>query len=67
MRIDNIRLSEADDALLLTTKEVATILGITERTLKNWRKQGKNLKHKRLGHRTVRYQVKDIKTFINKQ
>ena len=71
MRIDHIKLGDLHENDYLTTKEVAAIFGLSPRAIINWRTKkgswGKNLRCKKFGYRTIRYQVKDIREFINKQ
>lgn len=45
---------------LLTTKEAAAFLQVSEKTLEKWRGMGTGPKFRRLGHRTVRYLQSDL-------
>lgn len=45
---------------LLTTKEAAAFLQVSEKTLEKWRTKGTGPKFRRLGHRTVRYLQADL-------
>lgn len=45
---------------LLTPKEAAAFLQVSEKTLEKWRTTGKGPKFRRLGHRTVRYLQNDL-------
>jgi excisionase family DNA binding protein len=48
---------------LLTQREAATLLHLSERTLERWRVAGDGLKFIRLG-RSIRYRLADIEAFI---
>jgi excisionase family DNA binding protein len=54
------------DKEILTDKETASFLGIAERTLRDWRKQGKSPAYIRLGNK-IRYRKKDIDAYLDKQ
>ena len=59
MLIDN------ENEKLVTNKEAASILGISVRTLNNWRcSQAQKIAYVKVG-RKVLYKLKDINTFIN--
>lgn len=45
---------------LLTPKEAAAFLQVSEKTLEKWRTKGTGPKFRRLGHRTVRYLQNDL-------
>ena len=49
---------------LLTSVEVAEILGITEGTLRNWRYQGDGPPYVKLGS-AVRYKATDLQAYID--
>lgn len=49
---------------LMTTIETAEYLGVSWRTVQNWRALGIGPKFKRLGHKTVRYSKKDLDKFV---
>lgn len=46
--------------VLLTPKEAAAFLRVSEKTLEGWRSKGTGPKFRRLGHRTVRYLQADL-------
>lgn len=52
---------------LLTPKDVAKILKISERTLANWRTQGMGPKFLKVNNKSIRYNEKDIEKFISKK
>jgi len=54
------------DKELLTDKETAFFLGIAERTLRDWRKQGKSPAYIQMGTK-IRYRKKDIDAYLDKQ
>lgn len=45
--------------VLLTPKETAAFLQVSEQTLMKWRSKGTGPQFTRLGHRTVRYLLRD--------
>lgn len=45
---------------LLTPKDAAAFLQMSEKTLKKWRSNGTGPKFRRLGHRSVRYLQADL-------
>ncbi len=45
---------------LLTPKEAAAFLQVSEKLLEKWRVKGSGPKFRRLGHRTVRYLQSDL-------
>ncbi len=49
---------------LLTTYQVSTVLGLQPATLKKWRVLGTGPKFVRVGKRTIRYRLADVKRFI---
>ena len=49
---------------LLTSVEVAKILGVTEGTLRNWRYQGDGPAYVKLGS-AVRYKAADVQAYID--
>lgn len=49
---------------LLTSKEVAGILAVTEPTLARWRSEGKGPSWIELGHRVPRYRMSDLETWV---
>ena len=53
---------EIDD--LLRPVEAAKLLGVTARTLKDWRRDGRGLPFVRLTPRAIRYRRQDVARFI---
>lgn len=53
-----------DSCKLLTEQEVADILGLSCKTLQQWRYLKKNLAYHKIG-KIVRYRLEDINTYIN--
>ena len=53
------------EQLLLTSKEVAVQLGITEGTLRNWRYEGEGPQYVKLRKRLVRYRPADVQAYID--
>lgn len=49
---------------LLTTAEAAERLGISQRTLEQWRGRGNGPIYRKLGSHTVRYDPIDLRRFI---
>lgn len=49
---------------ILTPKETANYLRVTESTLGNWRSAGKGPRAIRIGARAVRYRFADLEMFI---
>ena len=49
---------------LLTPEEAASKLGVTIRTLREWRKNAYGPKHLRLSHTKVRYKEEDINSWL---
>ncbi|MGS1120707.1 helix-turn-helix transcriptional regulator [Rhodanobacter sp. UC4436_H3] len=47
----------------VTTKVAAEYLGVSVRTLEDWRAKGKGPKYMRIGHR-IRYEISELDTFI---
>ena len=45
---------------LLTSREAAAFLQVSEKLLEKWRTKGTGPKFRRLGHRTVRYLQDDL-------
>jgi predicted DNA-binding transcriptional regulator AlpA len=57
-----------DQTKLLTSTQVAEILGITEHCLRRWRMLGtKGPKFIKLGERFIRYRNSDLEAWIEKQ
>lgn len=44
----------------LNPKEAAEYLNVSEATLKQWRREGRGMKYKRISHKKVLYLVSDI-------
>jgi predicted DNA-binding transcriptional regulator AlpA len=53
----------ADDARLLTESEVAGLLRLSVKTLRNWRFSGFGPRHLKMG-RLVRYRLGDVKAWL---
>jgi len=51
---------------ILTDKETAAYLNISDRTLRDWRKQGKGPDHVKMGSK-IRYRKTDINDYLDKQ
>lgn len=49
---------------LLSEKEAATFLGISQRTLSKWRQDGKGPTFQRLSRRLIRYRQEDLERFL---
>ncbi|MEZ3158170.1 helix-turn-helix domain-containing protein [Microbacterium sp. BWR-S6Y] len=49
---------------LLTQREVVGLLGVSHRTLEDWRLTKTGPAFVKLGHRTVRYTADDVHSFI---
>ena len=47
-------------AVLLTPTEAAGFLQVSEQTLAKWRSKGTGPQFRRLGHRTVRYLLREL-------
>lgn len=52
---------------LLTTEDVARLLGVSEKLIHNWRYEGRGPRFVKLGHRTVRYRPEDVDSWIERQ
>jgi len=50
---------------MLTEKQVATMLSITQQTLRNWRQQGKGPKYVKVGG-SIRYRYTDVELYLEK-
>lgn len=59
------RLETMHEDELLDQKELAEILGISQKTIALWRSEGKPPQFRRYGRKFVRYLVSDIRNFIN--
>ena len=49
--------------MLLTTEAVAKILRVSERTIQNYRSEGK-LRYYKISHKAIRYRVEDVVDFV---
>lgn len=52
---------------LLTEKQAAEKMGLTERTLQNWRYTGKGPDYIKLSHRAVRYRESDLAEWVEER
>ncbi len=52
---------------LLRDTEVADYLGVTRKTLENWRFSGKGPEYLKLGHKVVRYHPETLETWLAKR
>nr|PZN17775.1 MAG: hypothetical protein DIU80_23905 [Chloroflexota bacterium] len=52
------------DDVLLTTEDVATLLNVKPRTLKQWRYERRGPRYVSLGRRIVRYRRSDVDEWI---
>ena len=52
------------DGALMTPRDVAARLRVTEKALENWRGSGAGPAFVRLGHRCVRYRAEDVDAFV---
>lgn len=59
-----INLREIGVPILLNEVQAANILGVKPETLQRWRREGKGPKSVRIGDRSIRYTVSDLKAFI---
>ncbi len=57
------KLTEINGMAIFTEAEVANYLGVTDRTLRNWRAQGR-IKSKRIGRKVI-YTAKQISDLVN--
>lgn len=57
----------SDDSDLLTTREAATYLNVSWRTLETWRRTGGGPKYVRIGARQVRYRRRDLEVWLESQ
>jgi predicted site-specific integrase-resolvase len=54
----------------LTSKEAADLLGIQEKTLKQWRSDNRpqnRINYIKISNKIIRYKLEDIQDFINKK
>lgn len=57
----------SDSSRLLTSQQVAEMLGVTEWCLRNWRHLGtKGPKSIKLGDRFIRYRQSDVEAWLSK-
>lgn len=68
-RAPGISRTQTDGELerLLTSKEVAELLVVTEPTLARWRAEGRGPAWIELGHRVPRYRANDLDAWIRSQ
>lgn len=52
---------------LISTEELAEILGLKTRTVKSWREKGKGPKFLRLSHKVIRYKKVDVEKWLEQQ
>jgi excisionase family DNA binding protein len=50
---------------LLTSAEVATLLGVTDRTLRNWGAKRIGPRHVRVGRKYIRYRASDVDAWLD--
>lgn len=55
--------SEPPNGLILDTPDAADLLGVSPRTLEDWRWRGIGPPFYKLGRRIVRYRATDLETF----
>lgn len=48
---------------MLNEQEAAALLGLSRRTMQEWRRLGKGPKYKKLGERAVRYELETLQAF----
>lgn len=60
----NVSSDTALPSRLLTQLEVASLLGVSHRTLEDWRIAKRGPAFLKLGHRTVRYAAEDVRVFV---
>lgn len=51
---------------LLTTKDAARLLGVSHRTLEDWRLKGGGPRYILVGRRLVRYRISELKLFLDR-
>lgn len=49
---------------VLTPQEVATMLGLTPRALRDWRSHNMGPRYYRLNHKTARYRLEDVREWL---
>lgn len=49
----------------VNTKEAAALLGISVRTLEDWRSNGIGPKYVKVGQKIIRYEIYDLNSFVN--
>jgi predicted site-specific integrase-resolvase len=57
---------ELRDPLVVTEREVARLLSVSRAALRRWRREGRGPEYTRLERRCVRYNLRSIETFVNK-
>lgn len=60
----NASVNTSPPPALLTQQEVAKLLGVSRRTLEDWRLTKTGPAFLKLGYRTVRYTADDVRAFI---
>jgi predicted DNA-binding transcriptional regulator AlpA len=60
----SVCLSETKERLVCT-KEAARLLGVSHRTLEDWRLTGHGPAFRKIGRRAVRYAPADLRAFVN--
>ena len=50
---------------LLTTAQAADLLGVSPRTMEDWRRWERGPAYIRLGYKVVRYRLPDIESFVS--
>ncbi len=61
----NETLNVADDDRLINEKELAKILGCGVSTLQQARVKGEGVPYIRVGHRLIRYRMKDVRAYLS--
>lgn len=59
-----INFREIGVPILLNEVQAARLLGVKPDTLQRWRREGKGPKSVRIGERSIRYTVSDLRAFI---
>jgi transposase len=49
----------------MTTKEASAFIGVSKKTLENWRHQGRGPAFLKISHKLVKYQIDDIIQWAN--
>jgi predicted DNA-binding transcriptional regulator AlpA len=56
-----------DKTQLLTTREVAEMLNVTQDGLRRWRREGQGPKAVKLSYHTLRYRLEDVEIWIEER